>query len=155
MLSPSGRSCMLLNLVQESALLATFNKIKNQRKHPLIVISQLLFKHLSNFHLWMWEWKLSRKCKEVSFFGNFESLLCYQIPSSWLHTWILLGLWLLNHFIIFKHEFLAQQCSIPKLNIDFQDMALSFELSPTPVLHWVYQLDTKVASKNITKLSIR
>lgn len=53
-----------LNLVQESALLATFNKIKNQRKHPLIVISQSLFKHLSNFHLMNVGMEIIKKVKK-------------------------------------------------------------------------------------------
>lgn len=64
MLSPSGQITHALNLVQESTLLATFNKIKNQRKHPLIVISQSLFKHLSNFHLMNVGMEIIKKVKK-------------------------------------------------------------------------------------------
>ena len=41
----------MIHFLYDIKLPQQINKIKNQRKHPLIVISQSLFKHLSNFHL--------------------------------------------------------------------------------------------------------
>ena len=77
---PSGQIMHALNLVQESTSVATFNKIKNQRKQALTVISQSLFNHLSNCHLMNVGMEIIKRVK--SKYHSLGTLLPSLLPDS-------------------------------------------------------------------------
>lgn len=130
-----------LKSCQESTFSAILTKIKN--KNLLLWSFHGPFQQpLITLIWWRWEWGNQERQEGGTFWGT-----CSPLP--WCLT---LGvdsipgsMWVrhcLNHFPVFKHQFLAQW--FPKSDFDSQDVRAPAWTPPWTVLPWVVQLDTRL-----------